>query len=73
MKEENKSEKKLSLKKVQITRLNMIRGGDGDTMTNGDTTSSKCPPKTATTTKLPPIVILGGDDGGNGGGGAGYY
>lgn len=43
MKKENKSEKKLSLKKLQITQLNMIRGGDGDidTMTGGDKTASK--------------------------------
>ncbi|WP_131667041.1 hypothetical protein [Chryseobacterium taiwanense] len=57
-------EKKLSLKKIQITKLNMIRGGEGndDTMTVKDTTTSKnCPPKPADTA-IPPVVILGGDD-----------
>ncbi|MBW8522220.1 hypothetical protein K0U91_07025 [Chryseobacterium chendengshani] len=46
MKKETKFEKKLSLKKLQITKLDSIRGGDGisDT-TNGDTTSRYCPPK----------------------------
>ena len=43
MKKKKKFEKKLSLKKLQITKLNMIRGGDGDidTMTGGDKTASK--------------------------------
>jgi len=68
MKKQKQIEKKLSLKKIQITKLNLIRGGDGGdgTMTNGDTTSSKCPPPKPMT-GIPPVVILGGDDGGNGG------
>ncbi|QQV02410.1 MULTISPECIES: hypothetical protein [Chryseobacterium] len=42
MKKEKKLEKKLSLKKMQITKLSLIRGGDGnDNATNGDTTTSK--------------------------------
>ncbi|WP_160315965.1 hypothetical protein [Chryseobacterium sp. Hurlbut01] len=42
MKKQKQTEKKLSLKKLQITKLNMIRGGDGDidTMTGGDTTNT---------------------------------
>lgn len=47
MRKQKQIEKKLSLKKIQITKLNMIRGGDGndDTMTVKDTTTSKnCPP-----------------------------
>ncbi len=64
--------KKLSLKKIQITRLNVIRGGDNgdvDTKTNGDTTtSSKCPTKNIS--QLPPVVILGSDDGSSGSDGA---
>ncbi|WP_165826565.1 hypothetical protein [Chryseobacterium oncorhynchi] len=47
MKKEAKQEKKLSLKKIQHTRLNSIKGGgsgekflDGN-VTNGDTTTSK--------------------------------
>lgn len=43
MKKENKFEKKLSLKKIQMTKLNFIRGGDGnDGGTNADTTSKNC-------------------------------
>lgn len=46
MKKENKIGKKLSLKKIQLTKLNLVRGGDGnDNGTNGDTTSQYCPPK----------------------------
>lgn len=46
MKKENKIETKLSLKKLQITKLNLIRGGDGnDNGTNGDTTTSQFCPK----------------------------
>ncbi|WP_261509787.1 hypothetical protein [Chryseobacterium paludis] len=52
MKKENEIEKKLSLKKLQIVKLNLIRGGAGnlnligevggnDGGTNGDTTGSK--------------------------------
>ena len=68
MKKENKIEKKLSLKKIQVTKLNFIRGGDNDgggSMTNGDTTTSKyCPPKPQNPTNgQPPVVILGGDAG----------
>lgn len=52
MKKENKIGKKLSLKKLQITKLNLIRGGDGnDNGTNGDTTSQNCPPKLTKPTK----------------------
>ncbi|MFP3834898.1 hypothetical protein [Chryseobacterium sp. SIMBA_028] len=47
MKKEPKQEKKLSLKKIQHTRLNSIKGGgrgeqlfEGN-VTNGDTTTSK--------------------------------
>jgi len=65
--------KKLSLKKIQITRLNVIRGGDNgdvDTKTNGDTTatSNKCPTKNIS--QLPPVVILDGDNGSSGSDGA---
>ncbi|KAA0127865.1 hypothetical protein FY557_10690 [Chryseobacterium sp. SN22] len=45
MRKETDIEKKLSLKKLQLTKLNLIRGGDGnDGGTNGDTTSKNCPP-----------------------------
>lgn len=52
MKKENKIGKKLSLKKIQLTKLNLVRGGDGnDNGTNGDTTSQYCPPKPTKPTK----------------------
>ena len=62
--------KKLSLKKIQITQLNVIKGGyayggGDDTMTGGDTTSEKCPPKPIS--GVPPIVIAGDDGAGNNG------
>lgn len=45
MKKENKVGEKLSLKKIQITKLNFIRGGGGvgldDNATGVDTTTSK--------------------------------
>lgn len=47
MKRENKVGKKLSLKKIQITKLSFIRGGGGggvgldDNATGVDTTTSK--------------------------------
>lgn len=45
MKKENKVGKKLSLKKIQITKLNFIKGGGGsgldDNATGADTTTSK--------------------------------
>ena len=43
MKKENKIEKKLSLKKIQMTKLNFVRGGDriDDNVTGVDTTTSK--------------------------------
>ncbi|WP_445432830.1 hypothetical protein [Chryseobacterium indoltheticum] len=45
MKKENKIEKKLSLKKIQMTKLNFVRGGSGsgldDNATGVDTTTSK--------------------------------
>ncbi|MGU3377275.1 hypothetical protein [Chryseobacterium sp. M5A1_1a] len=45
MKKEPKQEKKLSLKKIQHTKLNSIKGGDNKfedgNVTNGDTTTSK--------------------------------
>ncbi|WP_294273058.1 hypothetical protein [uncultured Chryseobacterium sp.] len=46
MKKETNIGKKLSLKKLQLTKLNLIRGGDGnDGGTNGDTTSKNCKTK----------------------------
>jgi len=45
MKKGTDIEKKLSLKKLQVTKLTLVRGGDGnDGGTNGDTTSKTCPP-----------------------------
>ncbi|WP_294220863.1 hypothetical protein [uncultured Chryseobacterium sp.] len=45
MKEQKQTEKKLSLKKLQITKLNMIRGGNGDNDTVLDDTKTKSGPK----------------------------
>ena len=69
MKKAKQTEKRLSLKKLQIVKLNMIRGGDdGATKTNADTTTSQnCPKKPNTLTGLPPDILVGGGDGGNGG------
>lgn len=68
MKKENKIEKKLSLKKIQIAKLNFIRGGDGndDNMTGADTTTSiNCdkPTPNNPTPKPPqkPTVVIGND------------
>jgi len=64
MKQKEQTEKKLSLKKLQITKLSMIRGGDAnDNLTNGDTTTSKnCPVRPPNPINgQPPVVILGGD------------
>jgi len=66
MKQKEQTEKKLSLRKIQITKLSMIRGGDAnDNLTNGDTTTSKnCPVRPQNPTNgQPPVVILGGDPG----------
>ena len=45
MKKQKQTEKKLSLRKLQITQLNTIRAGDGDNDTVLDNTYTKSGPR----------------------------
>ncbi|UEQ75801.1 hypothetical protein [Chryseobacterium arthrosphaerae] len=64
MKKEHKCEKKLLLKKVQLIKLNLIIGGDGN-VTNGDTTTSvNCPKPTKPIKPTEPTEPIT-DNGGN--------
>lgn len=65
MKREHKFEKSLMLKKIQMIRLNLIRGGGDGNVTNGDTTTSvNCPKPTKPTKPFEPTEPIT-DNGGN--------